>query len=159
MFTISKLRIDKTSVKNFGIVLIVVLAVLAMLFYFWKTERIKTDTLASLFVKESQEEVVSEPEVDSIEIYQETAQVGDGLTHIARRAIDRYLTENDTEIGAERRVYCEDYIQKSMGSYNLSLGEEVSVSTDLIAQSIEASSQLSQDQIENLKTFSSHLSL
>ncbi len=160
MLAIPKLNIDRTGINNMMFALMVVTAVAGMIFYFTKTDRMGEDFLASIFAgsqnEEVEEEISEEEEVVSLsEEYVEVAQAGDGLTHIARRALDRHLNDIGDEIGSERRVYVEDYIQKSLGGSPILLNEEISVSRDLIIEAIDASFELDSVQIENLESYSS----
>ncbi len=88
--------------------------------------------------------------------YTETAEKGEGITHLARRAIKRYLEQNpqEFEMTAEHKVYAEDYIAKEMGSSWLELGQQVDISSDLITEAISASSELSEEQLDNLTQYS-----
>lgn len=164
MLAIPKLRIDRTKLSNLMLALMVMTAVSGMFFYFVKTDRIGGEFLASIFSVAQDDEAEDEtsdiePEVDIQESeYIEEAQVGDGLTHVARRAVDRYLDDVGDEIGAERRVYVEDHIQKSLGGGSLSIGEEVSISRDLIAEAVDLSFDLDPILIENLEQYSSSVS-
>ncbi len=91
--------------------------------------------------------------------YTETAQAGDGITHLARRAVSDYLNETGrNDITAEQRVFTEDYIQKNTGDYWLSYGETVEFSEDLITEAINKALELDSSQLENLKQFSTNIS-
>jgi hypothetical protein len=96
------------------------------------------------------------PEVDRTDQgYVETATQGDGLTHLARRATTRFLNENtvDYEITNEHRIYIEDYIQKRLGSRPLALGEQQTISFDLIQEAVAAAGQLTPQQLNNLTQY------
>ncbi len=84
--------------------------------------------------------------------YVETAQPGDGITHVARRATIRWLAENtaDYEVTKEHRIYIEDYIQNRIGTQGLALGEVQSISFDLIKEAVTAAKQLNEQQLKNL---------
>jgi len=160
MLAIPKLRISKVRLSNLVLALIAITAVSGVLLYFIETDRIEGDFLAGIFPIGQEEEVKEEVvEVDQVvdlqDEYIESAQAGDGLTHLARRAVDRYLNDIGEEIGAERRVYAEDYIQKSLGGGPLSLGEEISISQELIIEAVALSFELNPTLIENLEQYSS----
>lgn len=91
--------------------------------------------------------------------YKFSAERGEGLTHLARKALRRYLTEEvkDITLTPEHKVYIEDYIQKKLGGRWLKLGEEVEISFDLIKEAIEASQKLTSEDLENLKKFSARV--
>ncbi len=87
--------------------------------------------------------------------YREKAQPGDGLTHLARRAVSSYLREKGQTLSAEQRIYAEDYIQKRIpgGSRWLEIGEEVEISWELVGEGIQRAEQLGQSEIANLQIY------
>ncbi len=96
------------------------------------------------------------PEVSRTEAsFVEVAQAGDGITHLARRAATRWLSENQTgyEVTNEHRIYIEDYIQNQIGTQGLAIGEQVSVSYDLIQEAVAAAGQLNGTQLQNLTQY------
>ena len=110
------------------------------------------------------EEKVSEPEtfpVPTIELpkekkYIEKAEKGEGMTHLARRALKEYLQENpqNFEITPEHKIYIEDYITKKLGGRWLELGETLEISEDLLKEGIEKAEDLSPEQLQNLTQYS-----
>lgn len=84
------------------------------------------------------------------------AQKGEGVTHVARRAVSKYISEKEIgmEMTAEHRIYAEDYIQKHIGQDFLKLGEKVNISESLVREAVEKSQELTESQLENLKQFS-----
>ena len=92
--------------------------------------------------------------------YEQTAQDGEGITHLARRAVKDYLdrTGQGADLTAEHKVYIEDYLQKNTGEQWLGLGEKVSFSEDLIREAVENSRQLTQEQLANLQQYSAQVS-
>ncbi len=114
---------------------------------------------AGLFslLNQQQEEEIEEPEQEIEEqprVFQMITQSGEGLTHLARRALEEYLQEKDLEITAEHKIYIEDFVQKRLDHSNLHPGDEVSISSDLIEQGINQALELQDHQIENLKQYS-----
>lgn len=105
------------------------------------------------------EDVFSETKNPSKYIYEETAQKGEGITHLARRAMNKYLKETNREenLTKEHKVYIEDYLQNKRGERWLVLGEKMSFSGQEIEEAIQKSLKLSQDQLENLKQFTTFL--
>jgi len=119
------------------------------------------------FLKPAEEEQVPEEialETPEIQIpvsqeagkYLETAQTGEGITHLARRALKKYLQENpqDFEVTAEHKIYIEDYLAKKMGDRWLNLGEKVEFSEPLLKEAIEKAKDLTPAQLQNLTQFS-----
>lgn len=90
----------------------------------------------------------------------ETAERGDGLTHLARRATTHYLEKNaDSSLTAEHRIYIEDYLRKKVGHEGgTHVGTSVAFSKDLIREAVDASKQLNERQLENLKQYSARVS-
>lgn len=89
-------------------------------------------------------------------IYEETAEPGEGITHLARKALKNYLQEQATNLNLspEQKIYIEDYLQNKTGDRLLALGEKISFSADLIKEAINKAQQLSSEQLENLKQYS-----
>ena len=91
--------------------------------------------------------------------YKEVAEYGEGITHLARKALQEYLNEHqEIVLSPEHKIYIEDYIQNHIGDRWLSLGEEIEISENLIAEAINKSQQLSAEQLENLKQYSALVS-
>jgi len=90
----------------------------------------------------------------------ETAERGDGLTHLARKATTHYLEKNaDSSLTAEHRVYIEDYLRKHAGHEGrIHVGTSVEFSKDLIGEAVDASKRLDERQLENLKRYSARVS-
>jgi len=98
---------------------------------------------------------IATPQEDLSEtnIYTETAQVGDGITHLARKALGKYLDEhgqNASVLTPAHKLFIEDYMQKATGNGWLQLGQKVTFSKVLIEKAIEASLQLTNAQLKNL---------
>ena len=84
----------------------------------------------------------------------EKAVPGDGVTHLARRALKNYLQDNPQELTNEHKIYIEDYLKDQIGSQPLEIDEEVTFSEDLINEAINASLQLTPEQLKNLEKYS-----
>ncbi|MDI6591863.1 MAG: hypothetical protein QME61_02940 [Patescibacteria group bacterium] len=99
---------------------------------------------------------VPEIEIPKEKKYVEKAEWGEGITHLARRALKKYLQENpqDFEVTPEHKIYIEDYLAKKKGGGWLRLGEELEFSEDLIKEGIEKSEELTPQQLENLVQYS-----
>lgn len=100
------------------------------------------------------EEKIESTQTSSSNVFEEIAQKGDGITHLARRALKRYLQEKGESLGIKlspgQKLFVEDYLQKKTGSYWLFLGEKISFSEELIKEAIDHAQALSQGQISNL---------
>lgn len=91
--------------------------------------------------------------------YVEVAAAGEGVTHLARKATTRYLSENnvDFDVTNEHRIYIEDYIKDRMGSNGLSLGESQTISFDLLKEAVDSARNLTPAQLNNLSQYTSAL--
>ena len=86
----------------------------------------------------------------------ESANRGDGITHLARRATANYLEKNpDSTLTVEHKIYIEDYLRKNIKkSEKVAIGASVEFSKDIIHSAIEKSKQLNDKQLKNLKKYS-----
>jgi len=172
----AKPKIQK-KVVLIGAVIFLILVVIAVFYYFWQTGRIKEINFGQFLAKltanfpqrkaeivTSPEEGITEEKVEvpgpSQKVYEETAQPGEGITHLARRALKRYLEENGTDFNLtpEHKVYIEDYIQNRIGDRWLILGEKITISEELISEGISKARNLTTEQLENLKQYSALIS-
>ena len=98
--------------------------------------------------------------VSSGKIYEETAESGEGITNLARKALDGYLKEKSInfELTPEHRIYIEDYMQNRTGDYLLKLGQKITFSEDLIVEAIRSSESLNSNQLENLHQYAVQVS-
>lgn len=86
--------------------------------------------------------------------YTVAAEKGEGITHLARKALNKYLSENeDSEITALHKIYIEDYLQNRIGSQGIEIGHEETFAKQTIQEAIAASKKLSQAQLDNLKKY------
>jgi hypothetical protein len=92
--------------------------------------------------------------------YEQTAQKGDGMTHLARRALKDYISRTGVgqDLTPEHKIYIEDYLVKKTGARNLLVGEKVSFSSELIQEAIQKAKELNSNQLENLKQYSALVS-
>lgn len=84
----------------------------------------------------------------------EKAFKGDGVTHLARRALKNYLKDSPQELTNEHKVYIEDYLKDNVGSGPLEIDEEIAFSEDLIKEAIDASLQLTPEQLKVIEKYS-----
>ena len=85
------------------------------------------------------------------------AQGGEGITHLARRAISERLLQQSASLSPEQRIYAEDYVQNAIGDYSLNQGDKLSFGYDLLDDAIASSQKLSDVQLQNLTKYSSHV--
>lgn len=81
---------------------------------------------------------------------------GEGVTHLARRAVKDYLnTHNREGLTKEHKIYIEDHIKDSIGSKTLAIGESIEISENLIEEAINLSTKLTTEQLQVIEQFSS----
>lgn len=87
--------------------------------------------------------------------YVEVAQRGEGVTHLARRAAERWLEENQAgyDVTAEHKIYIEDYIKDQISRKGLQLGAEQEISYQLVADAVAAAKELNEKQLKNLSKY------
>ena len=86
--------------------------------------------------------------------YTVSAEEGDGITNLARKALRKYLEENSvSDISNEQKIYIEDYLQNKTGGEFLALGETRSFSGNLIEEAIDMSRGLNNNDINNLSKY------
>lgn len=85
----------------------------------------------------------------------ETAEAGDGMTHLARRALTHALENNsDWQLSAEQKVYVEDYLQKQAGgNAAVEPGAKVEFSKEMMNQAVTNAKGLNEAQLARIKPF------
>ncbi len=162
-FIKSRLSVNKDLIQRILISLFVVLMVGGTFFYLFQNKDLEKTALGGILsgifanLSETEEEVeqdlISEEKTKSD--YEEEASFGDGLTHLARKSLSRYLQENEiNDLTVEHKIYIEDYIQKKLGSQNLSLGEKVTIPYSLVSEAVNNSRNLTESQLNNLEQYS-----
>lgn len=89
----------------------------------------------------------------------EKAVKGEGITHLARRALKDYLKDNPKNLTNEHKIFIEDYLKDKTGSRQLEIGEEISFSENIIEEAINASAKLNAEQLKNLEKYSTLVNL
>jgi len=98
------------------------------------------------------------PESATGEITQ-TANFGEGVTHLARKAVSEYLAVSGVELSAEQKIYAEDYLRKATGSQSLEEGDAITFAAANIKSAIDASLALEQWQLNNLTQYAQNVQL
>ena len=116
----------------------------------------KAEETAKPEVTQPKEEVKVEKNIEGFHV---SAAKGDGLTHLARKAVKQYLAENsDPSITKEHKIYLEDYLRKNVASGRIKEGDVRVFSEQLIADALTKAKNLSPQQLENLKHYSVRVS-
>ena len=92
---------------------------------------------------------------DSGKTYTITASTGEGITHLARRALKMYTeeTSDGSALTEEQKVYAEDYIQNRVGNEKIDTGHQETFSESLIKDAISNASNLSEESLRNLTKY------
>ena len=84
-----------------------------------------------------------EYEIGRTKVFLENVGKGEGITHLSRRALGKYLKQRshleELELTVEQQIFIEDHIQNRLGSEQLNIGDTVEISSDLISEAIEIS--------------------
>ena len=127
-------------------------------------EGIPAEIPGEISQKEPEKKEIKEIVGGTEKVYIEKAEKGEGITHLARKALKDYLKEHpDKKLSNEYKVYIEDYLEdrileKRTKSKFLEIGEEISFSSDMIEEAINSSLNLTQKQLDNLKKYSALIS-
>jgi len=166
------LPLQKINKKIFIIGLVIALVLVIVGGYFWlvksgKISQINLGLLLAGLTQKKALESTENPAIGDLQItlpsasakvnsYEETAEKGEGITHLARKALKEYLRDNQVNFNLtpEHKIYIEDYLQKKTGNQWLKIGEKVSFSNELISEAINRSQQLTSQQLENLTQYS-----
>ncbi|HBR71202.1 MAG TPA: hypothetical protein DEA27_00140, partial [Candidatus Moranbacteria bacterium] len=122
----------------------------------------ENETSDQTIKEETTDKVVSEAVSKETETsFVETAERGDGATHLARRALANYLEKNpNSELTKEHKIYIEDYLRKNIGSSSkIGVGTSLEFSKDIIQKAVEQSKNLNDRQLKNLQKYSARVNL
>ena len=87
----------------------------------------------------------------------EKALTGEGITHLARRAVQERLNDLHKTLSPAQLVFAEDFAQKALGSHTLYPGERLSFAYTLLDEAIAGAENLSSEQISNLAQWSNQV--
>jgi hypothetical protein len=118
-------------------------------------EEEKTEEKRGLFGRKKEQKKDAEEKIIIKDAFKESALGGDGITHLARRALKSYLQSETITLSAEQKVFAEDYIQNQTGTRMLDKGEALTFSRSLIEDAVSQAQQLNATQIQNLKQYAS----
>jgi len=83
--------------------------------------------------------------------YSEAAQVGEGVTHLARRALHSFLADRSvTDLSAAHKIYAEDYVATHSSPVYLGIGEGRTFSTSLLDEAVTNARALTPAELANL---------
>lgn len=117
-----------------------------------------TNTTTTLGPTASGEAIGEEPAAGSTHTdteYTEVAQVGEGVTHLARRAFAAYAKDKSiSDLTAEHKIYIEDYLAKASNPVLLDIGNSRTFSTTMVDEAIASARTLTPAQLQNLQQYS-----
>lgn len=114
---------------------------------------------ATVIAAEEETPAVTVTEDTENNIFTVVAIKGEGVTHLSRKALKQYLQNNsDSELTKEHKIFIEDYMRKNTNSETLNIGDSRTFSVSLIEGAINASKNLTENQLNNLKKYSSKVS-
>lgn len=93
----------------------------------------------------------------TVKTFTQVAQAGEGVTHLARRAISQYLSETGRTLSAEQRIYAEDFLKDTAGGFALSMGQELIFAAADIETAYGQAMHLSDVQLANLTQFTTYV--
>ena len=104
--------------------------------------------------KEKVGEVLSNSD-NSGKAYTVSANSGEGITHLARRALETYIQEtaDGSDLTKEQKIYAEDYMQNRTGNEKINTGHQEIFSESLIKDAISNANDLSEKSLENLTKY------
>lgn len=88
-----------------------------------------------------------------------TADRGDSLTTLARKATRDYLSQNaDDSLTKEHKIYIEDYLRKHVSQGRVKVGESRTFSESMMKDAVAQAKQLNAAQLKNLQKYSARVS-
>lgn len=119
-------------------------------------DKSKEDTLAQA---PTPTEPPSQTPAATSDMFVQKAAAGQGITHLARGALQDYLTsvKPEVDISREQKIYIEDYLKDVVSPQKITPGKELSFSRESIAQAIELSQTLTPKELSNLTQYANRV--
>lgn len=86
-------------------------------------------------------------------IHTAKAEMGDSITTLSRKIAREYIDDNNLSVTKEQKIFIEDYIQNTIGDYDLQIGDEISVSEGIISEAVQKSGSLTEYQVDYYTNF------
>lgn len=168
LITLAKIKIKSTPRKKiFNWALFLVLVCLVIGGYFLGKNAAELNIAGILpalnWTKVAQRPLSSSPQspekieiiIPQEKVYEQVAESGDGITHLARKALKEYLKEKGAGLNLtkEHKIYIEDYLQKKTGDYYLQIGQKLSFEEKLIKEAVDKALTLTPEQLQNLSQY------
>jgi hypothetical protein len=114
-----------------------------------------SNTNDTVEVPEDTEVVVVNPDTSDITV---KAAQGDGVTHLAREAVDRYITDNSIEgIEPGHRVYMETTLKNQYYQESLEVGQEITFTGSDLSQVVKDAQNLNEHQLANWAYYAQYI--
>ncbi|MFO0702403.1 MAG: hypothetical protein U0514_00755 [Candidatus Andersenbacteria bacterium] len=92
------------------------------------------------------------------ESYSEAAQVGEGVTHLARRALHAFFADMGiSDLTRAHKIFAEDYVTKHSTPTYLGIGEGRTFSHALLDEAVTNARALTPAQLANLQQFANQV--
>ena len=86
------------------------------------------------------------------------AEAGDGVTHLARKAVAEYTKSQNITLSAEQKLYAETVLKNQYYQHHLSVGQSIDFDMSSLENTIEDAQNLSPSQIENWSKYVPYVS-
>src|SRR5680860_1233429 len=149
-------KIKNWSYENWQTILVILIVlIVGMSAYNYNQENDSSAPATAITKEVEKEEVSVSKNTESGKQYTITAVYGEGITHLARHAMDEYIQEtgDGSDLSQEHKVYVEDYIQNRTGNQKINEGHQETFSESLIAEAIINARSLSPESIQNLAKY------
>jgi FtsZ-interacting cell division protein ZipA len=76
------------------------------------------------------------------------ANAGDGVTHLARKAVAEYSKDKEITLSKEQKIYAETVLKNKYYKHHLNLSQELEFEISDLAETVEKSQNLSEKEIQ-----------
>lgn len=156
--------------KNIISIILIVFLIVSGVYAFNRDTEDKTVEDKVEEIKKEGEEVVDETEkseIQSEEIVTENtdiqksetqitikANAGDGVTHLARKAIAEYSKDKEINLSKEQKIYAETVLKNEYYQHHLSLAQEIDFELSDLEDTIQDAQNLSEKEIKAWSKYS-----
>jgi hypothetical protein len=119
-----------------------------------KEQAEKTDIMDLVVENGDKSQEILEGSVKNGKVYSYKAELGDGVTHLARKAVAEYLKENPNDkIDTAHKIFMETRLKDMNYKASLDIGEQVNFTADQLSQVVTEAQNLSTSQINTWNTY------
>ena len=113
-----------------------------------KTEENKDTEVAENKTEESKKEEMSADIQKTETTITLKAQAGEGVTHLARKAIAEYTKDKNITLSKEQKLYAETVLKDKNYKHHLNSGQEVEFDVNNLSDTIQKAQNLSEKEIK-----------